>query len=46
MNLNEFFNELAANSSRLYKIERLKDNYGNKQLQRVIQMALDPFTQF
>lgn len=46
MNLNEFFNELAANSSRLYKIERLKDNYGNKQLQRVIQLALDPFTQF
>lgn len=46
MNLNEFFNELAGNASRLYKIERLKDNYGNKQLQRVLHLALDPFTQF
>lgn len=46
MNLNEFFNELANNNSRLFKIERLKDNYGNTLLNEVIRLALDPFTNF
>lgn len=46
MNLNEFFNDLAANSSRNYKIEQLEKHRNNGILRRVIQLALDPFTQF
>ena len=46
MNLNVFFNDLAANSSRNFKIEQLDANRDNKLLREVIRLALDPFTQF
>lgn len=46
MNYNEFFNDLAANSSRNYKIDTLNANSNNSLLRRIIQLALDPFTQF
>jgi hypothetical protein len=46
MNYNAFFNDLAANSSRNYKIEQLEKNRDNGTLRRIIQLALDPFTQF
>ncbi len=46
MNLNEFFNDLAANSSRNYKIEQLEKHRDNETLRRVVQLALDPFTNF
>jgi hypothetical protein len=46
MNLNEFFNSLAANASRNFKIEQLNANSDNETLREVIRLALDPFTQF
>ena len=46
MNLNEFFNTLAANPSRNFKIQTLETNRDNKQLREVVRLALDPFTQF
>lgn len=46
MNLNAFFNDLANNPSRNYKIEQLEKNSHNGLLMNVIRLALDPFTQF
>jgi hypothetical protein len=46
MNLNVFFDELAANSSRNFKIEQLNLNKDNEVLREVVRLALDPFTQF
>lgn len=46
MNINEFFNSLAANNSRNFKIEQLQANEDNTLLREVIRLALDPFTQF
>lgn len=46
MNLNELFEDLAANPSRNYKIETLKKHDHNVLLRKVIFLALDPFTQF
>ena len=46
MNLNEFFDNLAANASRNFKIEQLEANSDNETLREVIRLALDPFTQF
>ena len=46
MNLNAFFEQLAANASRNYKIEQLEANRNNVMLREVIRLALDPFTQF
>jgi hypothetical protein len=46
MNLNEFFDSLAANASRNFKIEQLEANSDNEILREVIRLALDPFTQF
>ncbi len=46
MNLNQFFNDLAENSSRNYKIEKLEENRDNDVLREVVRLALDPFTQF
>ena len=46
MNLNEFFENLASNASRNYKIEQLKKNSDNENLKEVVRLALDPFTQF
>lgn len=44
--INEFFNELASNNSRNYKLDRLKVNSDNILLKEVIRLALDPFTNF
>jgi hypothetical protein len=46
MDLNDFFNTLADNSSRNYKIQTLEANRDNEILREVIRLALDPFTQF
>ena len=46
MNLNKFFEQLAANSSRNYKIATLEANRDNETLREVVRLALDPFTQF
>jgi ATP-dependent DNA ligase len=46
MNLNAFFNDLANNPSRNYKLEQLEKNKNNEVLREVIRLALDPFTQF
>ncbi len=46
MNLNAFFEQLASNASRNYKIEQLEANRNNEQLREVVRLALDPFTQF
>lgn len=46
MNINEFLNDLAANPSRNYKIEKLKANSENELLREVVRLALCPFTQF
>jgi len=46
MNINAFFNELAGNASRNYKLERLREHAHHETLREVIRLALDPFTQF
>ena len=46
MNLNAFFNDLAANGSRNYKVDKLAEHYNDKTLREVVRLALDPFTQF
>lgn len=46
MNLNKFFDSLAADASRNFKIEQLEANSDNETLREVIRLALDPFTQF
>ena len=46
MNYNEFFNDLAANSSRNYKIAELEKHRNDTLLQSIVRLALDPFTQF
>jgi hypothetical protein len=46
MNINEFFESLAANNSRNFKLDTLKANADNNLLKEVIRLALDPFTNF
>jgi len=46
MNLNKFFESLAANSSRNFKIEQLEKHSDNETLREVVRLALDPFTNF
>ena len=46
MNLNEFFNHLASDAGRNFKIAELEKHKSNDLLQTVIILALDPFTQF
>jgi hypothetical protein len=46
MNINTFFENLASNASRNYKIEQLTKNSDNVVLREVVRLALDPFTQF
>lgn len=46
MSLNDFFNDLANNASRNYKIEKLEANKTNELLREVIRLTLDPFTLF
>jgi hypothetical protein len=46
MSLNKIFEDLAANPSRNWKLDYLKQNAGNETLREVVRLALDPFTQF
>lgn len=46
MNLNKFFESLASNNSRNFKIDQLNANSDNEVLREVVRLALDPFTQF
>lgn len=46
MNLNVFFNYLANDASRNFKIEQLKVNADDETLKEVVRLTLDPFTQF
>jgi hypothetical protein len=46
MNLNEYFNGLASNASRNFKLEQLKAHANDEVLREVVRLALDPFTQF
>jgi len=46
MNYNSFFNRLAANNSRNFKIDELTAHKDDKMLREIIRLALDPFTQF
>jgi ATP dependent DNA ligase domain/DNA ligase OB-like domain len=46
MNLNKFFESLASNNSRNFKIDQLNANSDNEVLRKVVRLALDPFTQF
>ena len=46
MNLNKFFESLASNASRNFKIEQMTANSDNEILREVVRLALDPFTQF
>ena len=46
MEINQIFEDLAANNSRLFKIDYLKQYKDNSILRNVVSLALDPFTQF
>lgn len=46
MNLNEFFEKLASNNSRNFKLAELEKHKDNTILRNVVFLALDPFTQF
>lgn len=46
MNLNKFFEHLASDAGRNFKIEQLRKNVDNEVLKEVVRLALDPFTQF
>jgi hypothetical protein len=46
MNIHKFFESLAANPSRNFKIEQLTAHSDNEMLREVVRLALDPFTQF
>lgn len=46
MNFNEFFNHLASDAGRNFKIAELEKHNDNDLLKTIIFLALDPFTQF
>ena len=46
MNLNKFFETLAADNSRNFKLDTLKANADDVVLRQVVSLALDPFTNF
>lgn len=46
MNVNNFFDMLAQDASRNYKIEQLQLNSDNGLLKEIVRLALDPMTQF
>ena len=46
MNYNLFFEDLANNNSRNYKIEKLTEKVNDSTLRKIVHLALDPFTQF
>ena len=46
MNYNDFFDELASDDGRLFKIWLLNKHKDDKVLRKIVKAALDPFTQF
>ena len=46
MNLNELFEKLASDNSRLFKLAELDKHKDNEDLKNVVFLALDPFTNF
>ena len=46
MKLHTFFESLADNASRNFKVEQLTNHNNNQTLREVVRLALDPFTQF
>ena len=46
MNYNEFFNELAGDNSRNFKIATLTQHKDDDLLKQIVKLALDPFTNF
>jgi hypothetical protein len=44
--INQIFEDLAANNSRNFKLDYLRQHKDNSLLKEVIRLALDPFTQF
>ncbi|NDB60345.1 hypothetical protein EB001_18125, partial [bacterium] len=42
----DILEDLAANPSRNYKIDKLTEHKDNRVLREVVRLALDPFTQF
>lgn len=46
MNLNKFFNDLASDNSRNFKLDQLRANVNDVTLRQVVSLALDPFTNF
>lgn len=46
MSLNQLFETLASNNSRLFKIDLLRQHQNDETLRNVVFLALDPFTQF
>jgi hypothetical protein len=46
MEIIDLLDDLAANPSRNYKTDKLKEHEDNKVLREVVRLALDPFTQF
>ena len=46
MEVYDILEDLAANPSRNYKIDLLKQHENNRLLREVVRLALDPFTQF
>ena len=46
LNLHKFFESLAANGSRNFKIDQLTKHRDNEVLREAVRLALDPFTQF
>ena len=46
MEINQIFEDLAANNSRIFKTQFLEQHKDNQTLRRVVFLALDPFTQF
>ena len=46
MNYNAFFDKLAVDDGRNYKIDLLNQHSGDIVLRKIVKVALDPFTQF
>ena len=46
MNYNAFFDKLAEDDGRIYKIDLLTKHKDDKVLRKIVKAALDPFTQF
>lgn len=46
MNYNDFFDKLAADDGRNYKIDLLNKHAHDKVLKKIVKAALDPFTQY